>query len=90
MTRNTQARLFRRFAAVGAVFVFIILLGSVGYWLITGMHNSLLNCAYMTIITITTVGFGEVIDLSDNPDGRAFHTPQTCKNPRENRGFLAH
>jgi voltage-gated potassium channel len=26
----------------------------------------------MTVITLTTVGFGEIIDMTNNPTGRAF------------------
>jgi len=45
-----------------------ILLGSVGFVLIEGF--SPLEAVYMTIITVSTVGFGEVHDLS--PGGRLF------------------
>ena len=38
--------------------------GTTGYWLIGGREYSLLDCLYMTIITISTIGFTEVIDLS--------------------------
>jgi len=43
-----------------------------------GLHNlskgqyTLLDCLYMTVITITTIGYGEIVDLSQNPVGRVF------------------
>lgn len=40
----------------------IIALGSLGYWIIEGW--SFMDSAYMTIITLTTIGFGEVHPLS--------------------------
>ncbi|MGE5450104.1 MAG: potassium channel family protein [Methanomassiliicoccales archaeon] len=50
----------------------VILLGTFGYRLITQGQASYLDCAYMTIITIASVGFGEIFDLSHNPTGRVF------------------
>ncbi len=46
----------------------IISFGTTGYMILEGYH--FLNAVYMTIITITTVGFGEVVPLS--PAGRLF------------------
>ena len=42
--------------------------GTVGYMVIEGF--GLLNAVYMTVTTLTTVGFGEIEPL--NPDGRLF------------------
>ncbi len=44
------------------LFSIILSIGTIGYWLIQDWD--LLDSLYMTIITITTVGFGEVSDLS--------------------------
>lgn len=47
--------------------------GVVGFWIIGRRdHHSLIDAVYMTVITLTTVGFGEIIDLSNNPAGRVF------------------
>ncbi len=70
MTRSSQIR--RRFFWAGAILITIIVIGTIGYWFIWGKQYSPLDTFYMTVITITTVGFGEIIDLSDNPVGRAF------------------
>ena len=48
--------------------LFILSLGSVGYMIIEGWSFN--ESLYMTIITLTTVGFGEVRPLS--PEGRFF------------------
>ena len=52
--------------------VIVLSSGTTGYWLIGGRQYSVLDCLYMTIITISTIGFTEVIDLSNNPGGRLF------------------
>jgi len=44
--------------------------GTAGYKLLGGPEWSLLDAIYMTIITLTTVGFGEIQDLSTNPYAR--------------------
>jgi voltage-gated potassium channel len=45
------------------VILFILIAGTVGYEYIEGA--SFLNAFYMTVITITTVGFNEVFSLSN-------------------------
>ena len=50
----------------------IIAAGTTGYWFIGARHYSLVDCLYMTFITITTIGFSEIIDMSGNPGGRLF------------------
>ena len=64
--------IYRRFVWVGAILIAIILIGMVGYWFIGGGQYSLVDTLYMTVITITTIGFHEVIDLSGNVGGRIF------------------
>lgn len=62
-----ESRPLRKAALLG---VFVVSIGTLGYVLIEGW--SLLDALYMTIITLTTVGFGEVEPLSQA--GRLFTT----------------
>ena len=48
----------------------IILIGTLGYMLLLGWP--FLDALYMTIISVTTVGYKEVHDLSDAPVGRVW------------------
>jgi voltage-gated potassium channel len=66
------SRVYRKFVWAGAILLAIILIGTVGYWFIGGRQYSFVDTFYMTVITITTIGFEEVIDLSGNPAGRIF------------------
>ncbi len=54
------------------VFAAVYLVGVVGFKLFGGPEVSLLESVYMTAITISTIGYGEVVDLSHSPAGRIF------------------
>ncbi len=57
--------------AVGALLL-VTLIGVLGYALLGGEDHGLVDAIYMTVITLTTVGFGEIIDMSNSPAGRIF------------------
>jgi len=65
-------RILKRFIWPGIALIAVLVVGTVGYWLITQQQYSFLDTFYMTIITISTIGFGEVIDVSAIPAGRIF------------------
>jgi len=66
------SRIYRKFIWAGVILIAIILIGTVGYWFIGGGQYSFVDTFYMTVITITTIGFAEIIDLSNNVAGRIF------------------
>jgi voltage-gated potassium channel len=66
------SRIYRKFIWAGVILLAIILIGTVGYWFIGGRQYSFVDTLYMTVITITTIGFAEIIDLSGNVGGRIF------------------
>ncbi|MEK9148894.1 MAG: potassium channel family protein, partial [Candidatus Desantisbacteria bacterium] len=55
---------------ISFLFIFVFLVGIIGFKVIGGKEWSLLDSLYMTVITMTTVGFGEVHPLSQ--EGRIF------------------
>ena len=48
----------------------ILLTGTLGYWYLSGGKYSAIDCLYMTVITILTIGFSEIIELDSS--GRIF------------------
>ena len=61
-----------RFGRAFALLASLHLVGTVGFRLLGGPQYALLDCFYMTFITIATIGYAEVIDLTHNPAGRVF------------------
>jgi voltage-gated potassium channel len=58
---NAEGELVHRFTKPIVFFVGVVLFGTFGYWLLENMAP--LEALYMAVITVTTVGFGEVQPL---------------------------
>jgi voltage-gated potassium channel len=65
-------RIYSGFVWSISILAAILAIGTLGYRLIGGGTYSLLDCFYMTFITIATIGFSEIVDLSAHPEGRVF------------------
>ena len=55
-----------------AIALMIELTGSLGYCVISDYQATLIDCLYMTFITVATIGFGETVDLTGRAGGRLF------------------
>ncbi|MBI4539332.1 MAG: potassium channel protein [Gemmatimonadetes bacterium] len=64
-------QLRRRLAAAALFLVGLLIVGVIGYSSIDP-SVSWVDALYMTVITLTTVGYGEIVDLSGHPGGRVF------------------
>ena len=62
----------RRFIYAVAILIGTILMGSAGYYLLFEGNSSFLDCLYMTVISLTTVGYGEVLGITGNPSAQIF------------------
>ena len=62
----------RRVIAALLAFLFVFLAGVVGFKLIGGREWTLLDSVWMTVITLSTVGYGEPHDSSTHPGLRTF------------------
>src|SRR5436305_7345588 len=64
----------RRQLKVAFIFLFVVLAISVaGYRLLGGPSVTLLDALYMSIITLSSVGYTEIVDTSNNPLLRVFN-----------------
>jgi voltage-gated potassium channel len=63
---------YNKFIWSALILLFILIIGTVGYRFIAGEKYSFIDALYMTVITITTIGFTEVFDFTNNPAGRVF------------------
>jgi len=55
-----------------ATVIIVLVVGTAGYYLVGDGQWSLDDCLYMTLITYSTVGFSEAIDITSNPAARNF------------------
>jgi voltage-gated potassium channel len=55
-----------------AILIGTILMGSLGYYILFEGNSSFLDCLYMTVISLTTVGYGEVLGITGNPTAQLF------------------
>ena len=62
----------RRLIYTVATLVGTILAGSTGYYVLFEGKSSYLDCLYMTVISLTTVGYGEVLGITGNPAAQLF------------------
>jgi voltage-gated potassium channel len=60
--------LTRRLAMGLALLVIVVIGGGVGYYLIGRGEWAFIDCIYMTVITVTTVGYGEILHDMDRVD----------------------
>jgi voltage-gated potassium channel len=67
---HALTRLPQRFRVLLAIPLILLLVGTVGYRLIEGDPWTWIDALYMTVITVTTVGYGETHPLSQ--PGRVF------------------
>ena len=65
-----KSRFYRKFLGAIGVLVAIHVIGTVGY-LYIGAPTAV-DALYMTFITVATIGYAEIPDLSHNPGGRIF------------------
>ncbi len=62
----------RRIYLALLIFVLVFCLGVIGFKVLGGPRWSVLDSVYMTVITLSTVGYGEVQSMAGNPAIRVF------------------
>ena len=76
MTHPSESLLARAWVAFRvplAVLVAVHVVGAIGFWLIADGKAGVVDCIYMVFITVTSIGYGEIVDLTNSPGGRLFN-----------------
>lgn len=69
---HQQSKVVRNLVIALLALVVVFIIGTLGYHILGGDHHSWLDCFYMTFITISTIGYGEVVDVTHYEYGRLF------------------
>lgn len=62
----------KRLYSVLLAIIIVILAGSIGYYFLFGGKYNYLDCLYMTVISLTTVGYGEIVEVTGNVPAEIF------------------
>lgn len=62
----------KKLIVTGIVFASLLSVGTFGYYILTNGEYDLFTCLYMTVITVTTIGFEEAIELDNSVPLRLF------------------
>ena len=61
-----------RLQLVILLIILVILAGTLGYYAMFGGKYTIMDCLYMTVISITSVGYGEIIEITGNVPAEVF------------------
>ncbi len=65
-------RVYRNLGWAALFMTLVMATGTIGYRIISHGQYTWMDCFYMTFVTVSTIGFHEVVDLTNNPGGRMF------------------
>ncbi|MEO8210163.1 MAG: potassium channel protein [bacterium] len=68
MDLTLKTRLYQ----TGFAVIVLLTIGTLGYYFLTDGNYDLFTCFYMSVITVTTIGFDEIIDLEHFTGARPF------------------
>lgn len=72
MVEHQQSKVVRNLLIALLLLVMVFVIGTLGYHILGAPRHSWIDCFYMTFITISTIGFGEIVDVSQYEYGRLF------------------
>lgn len=72
VNNRDEFRVIRNLVFAFAALMLVFGIGTLGYHALGDGHYSWLDCLYMTFITISTIGYTEVVDVSHYEYGRLF------------------
>lgn len=72
MIQHHESKVIRNLLIAFLALVFVFIMGTVGYRILGGPQYSWMECFYMTFVTISTIGYHEVVDVTRYEYGRLF------------------
>ncbi len=72
LSEHQESKVRRNLLISLLALVMIFIIGTLGYHFLGGPKYSWEDCFYMTFITIATIGYGEVVDVTRYEHGRMF------------------
>jgi voltage-gated potassium channel len=72
MVDHHESKVIRNLLIALLALVSVFVAGTVGYRILGGPQYSWMDCFYMTFITISTIGYHEVVDVTGHEYGRLF------------------
>jgi voltage-gated potassium channel len=61
----------RLYFILASIFL-VVMIGSTGYYLLFDGTANFLDCVYMTVVSISTVGYGEILQITGNTSAEIF------------------
>ena len=71
-SNNIESKVARKLLVSLLALVSVFVVGTVGYRILGGAQYSWMDCFYMVFVSITTIGFHEVVEMPDYEYGRLF------------------
>ena len=62
----------KRFYILLIAILLVVVIGSTGYFILLGGEPPFIDCIYMTVISLTTVGYGEIIKITGDVPAQIF------------------
>ena len=67
-----DSRFYAKFVTGIALLVAVLVIGTIGYLVIGGEQANVVDALYMTFITVATIGYAEIYDMTGRPLARVF------------------
>ncbi len=65
-------QLKQRATRIIALVAGVLIVGTIGYRIVSHGNSSWVDCLYMVVITVATIGYGEIVPMDHSPGGRIF------------------
>jgi voltage-gated potassium channel len=72
IAESSPFRVYRNLGWAAFFMTLILATGTIGYRIIGHGQYTWTDCFYMTFVTVSTIGYSEIVDLSHSPGGRMF------------------